>query len=768
MKFEPSDDVRLKVPHVLRTLDTHGKPHYLRLTHRFRSCVYAMWVTDVAGVRSARRPTRYGYDDLDRMEKDGGVWGKLPPPDELCIPVEPEDKPQIPGSKAKRGDSTKRPNKPHPSDGAWRIVAPLVENLKSERNLHRAMFSQLVSTRAREAGASGTTTLRLLKRYYYFGQVRSALVDMPPGPKPGLKSVENSEVAGESTAGTAASSAQGNESQVGARRPGRRSIIEAELGPNTFIVGPEDIREMVARLKILAKRKHTFVTTAHKDYLKQDFAQRHPSIFKAYCDGKHPIPVSIHQFRRYVNQNLAIDDAIAKNLQINLARQGHHGSLHASGPGEVYEIDATGGRIVLATSGSNRRLVRTPTIYLIIDRWSRFIVSVYVSLNAPAWDEVRYALLVAFTSRTKRFKALGIDIDDKRWPRGRMCIVLRRDRGSDLTSESTDQVVAGDLRIEPSSLPPITPNGKAIVERAIRTLKQWMGQEVDGAYAKRPLDLHSKRAAKKSRMRSVHSLSELYRELIRFIESYNNKPHTALRRISVLTQNGVPPTPQAAYLWGLQNITGLRVSTFSDEQLQRMLLSVDTASIANGQLVYKKRRYAADNASARALIARSTKKRKAIQVRVDRTFPYQVFVNVRGDSDWARFSMVQSDRNAMGTATLDEVDALEEVASAHWLKEEHEQTRRGIAAETKGDKPRPPVDRGTPERAALHEDQYRETGSVKRKLLGTEEKPVRAAGKRTSTVTGSGNVPEWKRRVDAQRQADLEAINDKSDKGPKR
>ena len=168
------------------------------------------------------------------------------------------------------------------------------------------------------------------------------------------------------------------------------------------------------------------------------------------------VPVSIWQFRRYVNEHLVLTKDVAKNLRTRSAKATGEGSLDSAGPGDIYEIDATGGRIVLVTSGESRRVIAQPTIYVILDRWSRFIVSIYVSLKAPSWDEARYAVLIAFTSREKRFSALGVDINDKRWPVGRVCSVLRRDRGSELTSESMDKAVSGDMRIDPSTLPSVS------------------------------------------------------------------------------------------------------------------------------------------------------------------------------------------------------------------------------------------------------------------------------------------------------------------------
>lgn len=98
-------------------------------------------------------------------------------------------------------------------------------------------------------------------------------------------------------------------------------------------------------------------------------------------------------------------------------------------------------------------MVGKPTIYFLIDRWSRFVVSAYISLRAPSYEEVRNTLLIAFTSREKRFSRLGIEVSDNQWPIGCIPAVICPDRGSDFMSGSMLQSVVDDLRIDLTPLP---------------------------------------------------------------------------------------------------------------------------------------------------------------------------------------------------------------------------------------------------------------------------------------------------------------------------
>ncbi|WP_349742405.1 hypothetical protein [Roseateles cavernae] len=738
MKFEPLPQARRKVPHVLAVeVDQPGTKRYLRLTHCFTGACFCQWVTNAAGARDASRPLRFSWDEITQMESDGGVWGRLSLPYELAKPLDE--------------------NTPDAADAGWRIIEPLVNLFKRESNLARNRYSHLATQRALELGIALKTVKRLLSRYYYFGQEHAGLRMLTPGRRP----MELSERRALGTAGAADqpgdqdedSGTVAHERQVATReRPGPRASVEAKFGKNTFIVSPEDIQDMVARLASMATKKRTFVIEAYSEYLKIDFKRRHPVLFKGVAEGKHPIPVSKWQYRRYVNEHLVLTKDVARNLRTRSAKATGEGSLDSAGPGDIYEIDATGGRIVLVTSGESPRVIATPTIYVILDRWSRFIVSIYVSLKAPSWDEARYAVLIAFTSREKRFSTLGVDITNKRWPVGRVCSVLRRDRGSELTSESMDKAVSGDMRIDPSTLPSVTPNGKAIIERFMRTLKGWMARNVKGSYAERPMDLHAKRAAKQAKQITVHSLAELYRALIDFVEKYNNTPHSHLKKLGVLKQAGIAPTPQAAYIWGSENITGARVSSYSDGDMQKLMLGVDQASTGGGELRYKSRRYVPANPAARAFLASRPAARRALQVRVDKTFPHELYVERR--TEWPRFTMVSADKRALGYLSLDEYDALTPVANAETRDLEHEQLRAEVTAAPAARRPTIDVDRSVPSQRQLADDRQAETTALKATLTGKEHPQARSSPTETKP-TAKSSIPEWKRREEEKRATAL-------------
>ncbi len=695
---------------------------YLRLTHVFNDCVYVMWVGEPEGARYARRPTSMSLSELQTLaDTPSSAWGKLVLPAALT------------------NEPTKGSERSTQLDTAWALVEPLITAFKRKTNLSRNSFTALIRQRAEETETSQTTLLRAVLRYYYFGGTRLALLSLPPGVKPGQASYPTAS----------------GEGHVPPKRRGRQSALADELGRNEFIVGPEDIEDMVACFRRLLTKGPAFKTTAHEEYLAGEFRRRHPAIYARYIAGEAPEAVTARQFRYYIDEHLRVTDELARNMRTHQRNPGYLGSVRAAGPAEIYEIDATGGRIHLISDGDPPVQVGKPTIYLLIDRWSRFVVSVYLSLRSASYEEVRHALLIAFTSREARFKRLGINVTDARWPVGRMPAVICPDRGSDFMSDSMEQSVVNDLRIDLTPLPPLCPDGKAIVERLIREVKRRMAASgIEGAYADRPMDPRTKRTARKAEAGAVRTLAEAYRLLVDIIEDHNNRPHRTLRRRRVLTQSGVSPTPRDAYLWGLKNITGLRSAPLSEDDYYRLLLSSDKASIANGVLSYKSRPYLPDNEQAVDLARRSTARAKAVGIRLDKSLPTEVLVP-SDQGNWARFVMTEGAAKEIAGLSLDEEEALASRTSRLWARAEHEGRIARLTA--KNEKRAPSRKAGSTAAKLPKADQMaaraQETARMKKGLLGKPSAPNEEQRTEDPTATA-----DWARLEEEERLRNLALI----------
>jgi putative transposase len=702
----------------------HPDVRYLRVTHRFSKSVYVIWVGEPKEIRQTRRPVRKSLVDLEELVRNhGGEWGQLRLPAALTTAPAPDSK------------------KAHDLNVAWELISPLIDSFEHEANLARTKFTSIIRARALEKNIDLAVLSRLLIRYYYFGKTRLGLLSLPRGTKPGDGGYINDKLRDECLPRQP-------------RRRGRKTSLARELGDNTFVVSKHDIEDMVSTFTSLLRAGPTHKSNAHERYLAGAFRKRYPELYVEYISGKRVEPVTARQYRYYIDRNAQMSEQLAENVRSHRRNTGHLGSVLSAGPGEVYEIDATGGRFYLVSADDPPVHLGKPTIYLLVDRWSRFVVSAYMSLKAPSYEEVKHALLVAFTSRARRFGALGVDIDDERWPVGRMPAVICPDRGSDFMSRSMEQAVVQDLRIELTPLPPYCPDGKAIVERFIREVKRRMAASgMKGTYADRPLDPTSKRAARRAQEAAVHSLAEAYRSLIEIIHDHNNRPHTALRKRRMLAQAGVQPTPKAAYLWGLENITGLRKAPFTDEDYKRLLMSTDSGSLAGGVLRYRQRPYLPIDEVASEMSVTSTNRSKAITVRVDKSDPSEVFI-VNSQGQWAAFGITKGGGSEISGLTLDEEEMLSTQTSLLWARSEHESRVARVASLSPKAKSAAVLGAASTTKVGkkLQNDmRANETALMKAALLG---KPTSARGDASIDL----GQDEWLKHEEEERLRTLEVI----------
>lgn len=337
-----------------------------------------------------------------------------------------------------------------------------------------------------------------------------------------------------------------------------------------------------------------------------------------------------------------------------------------------------------------------------------------------------------------------------------MCLALAQDRGSELLSSDYALACARDMHIEPLTLPPLTPDGKGVIERTIREIKRQMVRSgLPGVYAKRPIDPKAKREAKRARAASVTTLKDLYAVLVRIVDQKNNTPHRHLKKNLMLSQAGVAPTPKEAYLWGCKHITGARVAPLSDEDYKRMLLGHDVGSIAHGELTFRKRKYEPADAAAIRVAARSTKSKRAIAVRFDKTFREEIY-SVSKSGEWSLWRLTRSESKQLHGVTMDEEDLLSDRDSLNWAIASNDSRIERRTTETPRSK-RPAMKHQTVSAAETRARRRDATRAVKEGLLGKQPEPqmhaVRPASTPTQLTWRSLEAQERQRTIERMRRS---------------
>lgn len=612
---------------------------YLRFTHIFKECYYVIDVTTVEAVRHARKPYRLTVEELESLlvaDGDGGCFGQL----------------DLPASMQWRPDPKTDAHVLH--ELRVKAIAPLVKLFNDETNLKRSQFDRSIRERAAQVKVSFDTVKRDLLRYYYFGLDERSLVPLPSGTKP--------------TVPRSMKVLDRNAPPPTRARRGPTPVESPELTKSTFVPSEADIAEMRLAVRAMRKQMPTATWADCRDhYLLTFFAVSHPDLMRDWDAELTADHVTVRMLMYYMaGQELSTEE----KRDASKAAKGKRttGALRSSGPGSIYEADATGGRIVIVSEPKfeDEAVIELgqPTMYFIIDRWSRFVVSAYITLGTNSAEELRHSLMLAFGPREAPLRRFGVIASEATWPRGQVCSVMATDRGSDYLAEATGKAVADSLRIHHRVLSAMSPEKKGIVERFNATAKKFMHQRLNrrGSYAKRPTDPHTRRAMRQAKEDSQATMKVAWEALIEAVTWYNNQPHSTLTARAELVAVRIS-TPKEAYEWGLKNITGRQPPRHSDDEMYQMLLDTGQATLKRNVLTFDALDYAPVDTLALDAAARAPYRHgRKVLIKVDSLTRTDLYMKVGEHGRTAHFTATAATLEKLGTLATEEKKLLAPLA----------------------------------------------------------------------------------------------------------
>ncbi|CAH2897749.1 MAG: hypothetical protein PCALPYG88_2050 [uncultured Paraburkholderia sp.] len=144
------------------------------------------------------------------------------------------------------------------------------------------------------------------------------------------------------------------------------------------------------------------------------------------------------------------------------------------GPGQRYHIDATIIDVYPVARGMRHVAVRRPTLYLVVDDWSRMIVGVHLTFDPPCWNGAMAALVNAISPKVEFCRKMGLEISEANWPSDRLPEGIYADQG-EMSSEHKATPLAVYYRVELSNAPAYRPDLRSIMECRFRILpRTWM------------------------------------------------------------------------------------------------------------------------------------------------------------------------------------------------------------------------------------------------------------------------------------------------------
>lgn len=258
--------------------------------------------------------------------------------------------------------------------------------------------------------------------------------------------------------------------------------------------------------------------------------------------GKPPAVPTLKQFSYWSKKIFTQDEFIKGRTTENdhlRNKRGLLGSVIQDSylPGTHFEIDATVADVHIVSELGVQHILGRPTIYIVIDRASRMIVGMHVSLFHASWRAARQALSNSFLPKSRYCKEFGVDIDDSEWPCSHIPKELVCDNGEMIGLQPKSAL---NPMTKLSFTPPYRPDRKGVVEKRFDILNKEVIHELLGTT--RGGDIV--RGSRDPRKDAIYTLKEVTTEIIKTILEHNKSIFKDLAFSSpLLVENDLSPTP---------------------------------------------------------------------------------------------------------------------------------------------------------------------------------------------------------------------------------
>lgn len=292
------------------------------------------------------------------------------------------------------------------------------------------------------------------------------------------------------------------------------------------------------------------------------------------------------QFKYWYYKNRDIETEIKsrkglRNYEMNHRDISDNSMSNISGPGSLYQIDATIADIYLVSRYDRNKIVGRPTIYFVIDTYSRMITGVYVGYESPSWIGAMMALSNAASDKVKYCKEYEIDISQEEWNIEGIPEAIIGDRG-ELESTAVESLI-NSFGIDIQNTPPYRPDWKGIVERRFNIIQTAYKPFTPG-YVKK--DFRT-RGGSDYRLDATLDIYQFTQIIIKCILKHNNyNCITNYDLDSEAIKDGISSIPREIWNWGLERKTG-KLRFISEDLIKLNVMPVDNARVTKEGIKFK-------------------------------------------------------------------------------------------------------------------------------------------------------------------------------------
>jgi putative transposase len=437
-------------------------------------------------------------------------------------------------------------------DKAWNLISSLIEENYAQLFQFYARNSP-VTPLANSKLANKTTIYRYLRRFFQRGQIKNSL--LPSYDNCGWRDrINRTEAERKSNGKKHEKKKQRDGKKLG--RPSSLSVATGEpLGVN---ISKHDLELFCAGIKLFYhKRERRPLKLAYEKTLERFFHSGHyqnkRGIWVAGLPPASQLP-TYRQFKYWYKKERNIRRARVSReglTNFNLTGRAKVGdsTQMASGPGALFQIDATIADVYLVSSLDRNWIIGRPVIYFIIDVFSHLIVGLSVALEGPSWLGAMLALENACTDKVAFCAEYAIPIDSGEWPTCHLPEALMGDRG-ELEGFNADHLVNA-FNTTVHNTAPYRGDLKGIVEQDFDLCNEKIIRWLPGSVRKR------QRGERDYRLDATLTLWEFRKVMIGGVLDHNSQQRLDnYRKDEHMISDHIEPYPINLWNWGVENRSG--------------------------------------------------------------------------------------------------------------------------------------------------------------------------------------------------------------------
>lgn len=411
---------------------------------------------------------------------------------------------------------------------------------------------------------SNTVIYKYLRLYFQGGKLKSSL----------LPKYSNSGGAGKE--------------RVFSRKTGRHSYEEIISDKKIGIIITDNIKnifEMVLN-KYYRNQKEISINQVYKLMIKDYFSDIIDG--ELIVKNKYQIP-TFNQFYYWVKNKRNIKLDIKKRLgerkyELKYRQLPSNTLKQVLGPGSRYEIDSTIGDVYLVSRIDRSKVLGRPTVYLVIDVFSRLITGMHITLKNPSWECAASAIYNCSEDKVLFCEKYGIKITNDEWPAQGLPSIILADRG-ELIGPIGEPIIS-KLNIALENTPTGRGDRKPIVEQTFHRINTRIKALLPGAVKKN----YRERGDRDYRFDARLDIYEYTQLVLVAIKNINKSLLDEYKLTSEMIADGIRAIPIELWKWGMVNRTG-KLRKINNDILKFHLMKKGTASVTERGIKYKKMIY---------------------------------------------------------------------------------------------------------------------------------------------------------------------------------